>query len=312
MNLSKSLLISCMASIACTLPAWADTVAYVVTSNQQFGTFDISTGSFTVIGPGTPEAESGLVPGPNGGLLTLTASGSLDTINPATGQVISSLATGLGNCSAPVAGQCGPNSANTLAELNGVVYATDYQNNLYKINTTTGAATLVAATGVPAVPKVPFSTNPDGSLNFYGEALFASNGNLFATFFTGTLDPDTFEPTPAMPDYLYKINPTTGATTVVDPSTPTAFGLDSVANFNGVYYAFANSSGQVDILNLTNASTMPVATYDPGATGLIFGATPVPEPISFGLTFVSLAGILGMKGRKAFLRIEVNPPTSID
>ena len=144
----------CLALTVAAIPAASDTVVYVVTGNQQFGTFDINTGTFNPIGAGTPEAESGLVPGPNGSLLTLTISGNLDAINPATGQVTSSLPTGLGNCTAPVPGQCGPNSANTITELGGVVYATDYQNNLYTINPLTGAKTFVAATGVPAVPAV--------------------------------------------------------------------------------------------------------------------------------------------------------------
>ena len=39
-------------------------------------------------------------------------------------------------------------SALDTAELNGTVYATDFSNNLYTINTATGAATLIAYSGI--------------------------------------------------------------------------------------------------------------------------------------------------------------------
>ncbi len=301
MRSSKNFLIS-IALLSAAIPASADTAVYVVTSNQQFGAFDISTGTFTPIGPGTPEAESGLVPGPAGNLLTLTASGNLDAINPATGQVVSSLPTGLGNCTAPVPGQCGPTSANTLAEVGGVLYATDYLNKLYRISPTTGAKTFVASTGVPPVsPLVPFSTNPDGSYNFFGEALVGANGKLYATFFTGTLDPTTFAPTPVMPDHLYEIDPATGATTNLDPTTPTTFTLDTIVDVNGTYYTFANGFGDLDTIDLANGATTTVGNYDPGSTGLIFGATPTPEPMSIALVAVGIAILLARR-RAANLR----------
>jgi hypothetical protein len=184
------------------VPAAADSV-YVVTSNAQFGVFDLSNGSFAAVGPGLPEPSAGLVAGSNGSLLTLTNSGSLDSINPASGQVTSSLPTGLGSCTAPVSGQCGPSSANNIAALNGALYATDYLNNLYKLDPATAAKTLVGPTGVPPVsPLVPFSSNSQGQLNIFGEALLGANGSLYATFFTGTVDPNTFVATPATPDHL--------------------------------------------------------------------------------------------------------------
>ena len=284
------------------IPVCADTAVYAVTGNQQFGTFDINTGAFNPIGPGTPEPESGLVPGPNGTLLTLTASGNLDAINPATGQVVSSLPTGLGNCSAPVPGQCGPSSANTIAEVAGVVYATDYSNNLYRINPTTGAKTLIGSTGVPPVsPLVPGSTNTDGSINFFGEALVGANGKLYATFFTGTLDPTTFAPSPAMPDHLYQIDPATGATINLDPTTPTTFSLDTIVNVNGTYYTFADAFGDIDTINLANGVTTTVGSFDPGSTGLILGATATPEPAPIALVFVGIAGLVASH-RRAILR----------
>jgi hypothetical protein len=148
---------------------------------------------------------------------------------------------------------------------------------------------------------VPSSQNPDGSFNIYGEALMGSNGNLYATFFTGTVDPTTFAATPVMPDHLYQIDPGTGATTDLDPNTPTTFSLDAIVNVNGTYYAFANAFGDIDKIDLANGTTTTVGGFDPGSTGLIFGATPIPEPMSVAFVTVGMAILLGRR-RGANLR----------
>src|SRR5437879_10207635 len=84
-----------------TVAGSADPIAYVVTGAQQLGTIDLSNGTFTQIGPNTPEGETGLVPGPNGSLLTLTFAGNLVAIDPTTGVTTLIGATGLDDCSAP-------------------------------------------------------------------------------------------------------------------------------------------------------------------------------------------------------------------
>ena len=94
-------------------------LVYVVNNAQQFGTIDLATGTFQQVGPGTPEGESGLIPGPNEALLTLTFSGNLDAIDPVTGATTVIGATGLGNCTTGVPPQCGPNSASSLATASG-------------------------------------------------------------------------------------------------------------------------------------------------------------------------------------------------
>ena len=94
------------------VPAGADSLVYVVTTNtNQFGTLDLTTGAFHHIGPGATEGETGLINGPNGSLLTLTVSGNLDSINPATGVATVIGPTGLANCATP-ASPCGPTSPN--------------------------------------------------------------------------------------------------------------------------------------------------------------------------------------------------------
>jgi hypothetical protein len=215
--LTQPKLMLSLAFAALTCSASASPLVYVVTGNQQFGTIDLATGVFGQIGPNTPEGDDGLIVGPNGSLLTLTYSGNLDSINPATGMTTVVGPTGLGDCSTP-SSPCGPHSANTLAELTGTIYATDFQNNLYVVNALTGHTMLVGPTGVPPVTFVPLSTpNPDGSLNAFGEALFGAGGSLYATFFTATVNFTTGVITPVMTDNLYQIDPATGHTTVIGP-----------------------------------------------------------------------------------------------
>lgn len=105
--------------------ASADTLVYAVSTNYnnftgEFGTADLSTGAFNQIGPVTSDPLTGLVSGPNGNLLSVSASGNLDSINPASGAV--SVVGAI-----PVANARG-NAPYSIAELNGTVYATD----LYK------------------------------------------------------------------------------------------------------------------------------------------------------------------------------------
>lgn len=260
---------------------------YVVTSNQQFGTLDLSTGAFTQTGPGLPGGSAGLVPGPGGSLLTLANSGNLDSINPKTGVTTVVGATGLADCSTP-ASPCGLKSANTIGELGGKIYATDFQNNLYSVNSATGHATLIGPTGIPAAAFVPFSTNPDGTFNIFDSSLFGDGGKLYGTFDTGTVNPVSGALTPVITDDLYQIDPSTGQSTLIAPTT---FGLDAFADINGTVYTFKNNTRQVITLELGNGSTTVVGGIDPNA-GLIFGAAPAaPEPTSIALAGAGLVAI---------------------
>lgn len=172
--LTQQKLMFSLALVLFTASASAGSSVYVV--GQQFGTVDLVTGAFQQIGPNLLEGETGLVPAPNGTLLSLAFTGKLNSINPATGATRVIGPTGLADCS--MAGSpCGPTSANTLGELAGTTYATDFHNSLYRVNASAGAATLIGPTGIPAIPFIPLSTNPDGSLNFYDEALFGAGGS---------------------------------------------------------------------------------------------------------------------------------------
>ena len=277
--------------------ASAGSIVYVVTGNQQFGTLDLATGAFSQIGPDTPEGEDGLVPGPNGSLLTLTYSGNLDSINPATG--ITSLigATGLADCSNFPVSPCGPTSANYLAVLGGTIYATDISNNLYTVNPFTGPATLIGPTGIPAVPAIPDSTNPDGSFNPFDESLFSAGGSLYATFDAITINPSPFTVTTVISPDLYQINPATGHATLI---APTALTVGAVVGVNGALYAFNNMAGQVANLNLTNGNTTAVSNFPPDGGLLVQGAASTPEPLSFLLAAIATGGIAVLRTRNCW------------
>ncbi len=201
----------------------ADPVAYVVTGYQQFGTIDLKTGVFHQIGPPTPEGQSNLVPGPEGRLYSLTYSGNLETIDPATGAVTVVGATGLGY------------NAFSLAEVEGKLFATDFNNNLYRVDRESGAAHLIRATGMPADPSVPYTINPDGTMNLCDETIYGVGGKLYASFDAFTIDPVTLTMTPKVDPELYRINPWTG---VVTPVAPTALNLGASVEVRGRFYAF--------------------------------------------------------------------------
>jgi PEP-CTERM motif len=289
-------LLCSLALVLLTTSASAGPIVFVVTGNQQFGTVDLATGAFSQIGPNTPELEEGLVPGANGSLLTLTFSGNLDSINPATGMTSLIGATGLADCSNFPVSPCGPTSANDIAKLGATIYATDISNNLYTVNPLTGAATLIGPTGIPAVPAIPDSPNPDGTFNAFDESLFSAGGNLYATFDAITINPSPFTVTPVISPALYEINPTTGHATFI---APTALTIGAVVGVNGTFYAFNNMAGEVATLNLTNGNTTAVSNFPPDGGLLVQGASPdVPEPASFALVGIGSVVIAVRKRRR--------------
>jgi outer membrane protein assembly factor BamB len=217
-------------------PAFADSAVYIVTGGQQFGSMDLNTGRFSQIGPNAPEAEDGLAPGPNGSLLTLTVSGNLDSINPATGVTTKIGPTGLGDCTSPTS-PCGPNSADTLVAFGGKLYATDVSNNLYVVNPSTGTAKLIGPTGIPPLPFKLQTTNPDGSIDGIDTALFVANGKLYETFDAIKIYFSPFKVIPVVAPNLWQINPDTGRATEIGPTTLT---LGTAAEVDGTVYAFEN------------------------------------------------------------------------
>ena len=72
----------------------------------------------------------------------------------------------------------------------------------------TAVVTLIGATGIPPIPFIPASFNPNGTINFYEEALFGAGGKLYATFDALVFDLTTLSPVSvAVVPTLYEIDP---------------------------------------------------------------------------------------------------------
>ena len=291
---NRPTILLCFALGVCASAAAAP-LAYVITGSQQFGEMDLATGDFSPIGS-IPATIQYVAPGPNGSLLTMSFNGDLDAINPANGAISVVGNTGFADCSTPTTPTCGPNSQLSFGAFQGTLYATDFANNIYTIDPVTGQATLLGATGIPAVPAIPVSTNPDGSFNFYDENLFGVGGKLYANFDAGSFNPSTFMFTVAVSPELYEIDVNTGQATGI---ATTDFGLVTLANVNGTIYGFEGPTGQIVTLDVTNGSTNPISSPDP-SLGLISGLAPtVPEPGSAALVLLGFfAAAARMRGTR--------------
>jgi len=269
------------------IPANAGPTVYIVNGNSQFGVVDLTSGGFHAIGGPTPEPQSNLVWGSKGSLFTLgTVSGNLETINPETGAT-----TVIGPTGLPFF-PTGISTAFDLAGVNGKLYLTDFSNNLYSVNPSTGAATMIGPTGMPPDPHIPFTVNPDGTINLCDEILYGVRGELYATFDSFTANPATGAIASVVtPPNLWRIDPSTGIATLIGP---TSLNLDGGVEINSTFYAFylSNVSTQVVTLDLTNGNTTFGQNVDPTA-GLVFGAVPTPEPGTFLLFGSGLTGIAG-------------------
>ncbi|HVO59343.1 MAG TPA: PEP-CTERM sorting domain-containing protein [Terriglobales bacterium] len=265
---------------------------YVVNGNSQFGVVNLASGGFHTIGGTEPEPQASLVWGSNGSLYTVgTLSGDLESINPATGATST-----VGSFGLPFF-PTGLSTAFDLAGVNGKLYLTDFSNNLYSVNVSTGAASMIGPTGMPPDPNIPFTINPDGTINLCDEILYGVGNTLYATFDSGTFNPVTGALVlVSVPSDLWSIDPSTGKATLIGP---TAFGLDGGVELNGNFDAFYLSftGSQLVQLNLANGSTSFLNNMDPAA-GLIFGAAPTPEPGTFLLLGSGLVGVSALVRRR--------------
>ena len=276
MRFQQRLIVSLILSA---ISASAGPLVYVVSYGGQFGTLDATTGAFTQIGGLTSDPLGGLVPGPNGTLLSVSFGGNLDAVDPATGvvSVIGSTGMALTPATAPFA----------TGEFNGTVYETDGLNNVYTIDKTTGAASLLGATGLLPCPSF---SDPTGN-GIGDEAFFTAGGNFYLTF-----DGFDFVTNDVLvaPE-LYRINPITGAATLIGP---TAFGIGGAVQVDGTVYAFT-SANTVLSLNVANGNTDFVTNFDPNVMGVLGASqTPAPEPASFALVAAGIAAVLVSQRRR--------------
>jgi hypothetical protein len=212
----------------------------------------------------------------NGSLLSLATSdpllGYLVKINPATGEITAIGATGLGS------------NAFSFAKVGGKLYLTDFSNNLYSVDPQTGAATFIRATGIPPDPNIPFTTNPDGTLNLCDETLFGAGGRLYATFdsinvLPATLEVNKYPADATVSPALYQIDPTTGVATQIGP---TYLYLDASIKLDGTFYAFLGqltgfpggfpaAFSELEKVDVTTGAVTFLRVVDVSA-GVIFGA----------------------------------------
>jgi hypothetical protein len=290
--IAQQMLIPSLALALLAVPAGAGPIVYALAGNpQQFGRIDLSTGVFSPVGsvPGTIQY---LVPGPNQSLLTMSFNGDLDAINPATGAISVIGPTGFNSCLSPQ-DVCDSHSELSLGVAGATIYTTDFANNLYTIDPTTGHATLIGPTGLPKLPFVPLTTNSDGSFDFYDENLFGAGGKLYANYDTARFNPATSVFTTVTAPALYQIDPATGHAT---PVSSTELGLITLTNVGGTIYGFNGVTNQIVTLNLTNGTTSVVSNIT-GVTGLVGGASPVPEPASIGLAGLGLLATFAVRRR---------------
>lgn len=243
-------------------------MVYGITIGFEFGAMDLRSGAFLPIGPGLPpDVGDGLVQGPGTSLLSLGFDGKLIAIDPFTGKTSVVGATGLGDCSTQTS-PCGPNSANWIGVIDGHYYVTDFANNLYSLDPNTAATKLIGPTGIPGLAAAPFFQYPDGSVYVFGASLFSARGKFYAYFASLTVNfaDGTFNT--LFPGTLYQIDPATGHATMVANTETT---LTTIVNVNETIYALNASTGQVEVLNVTNGYTTVLANVDP-TVGPIAGA----------------------------------------
>jgi hypothetical protein len=241
----------------------------------QFGTLDLQTGVFTQTGT----LPGGIVGGdmarlPGGPLFAVDTSSNLILINPV-------------NASVTLLGHSGNNIEALAIRQDGTLFGLSYQN-LYRIDTTTGAATLVGQMG-NFVPPVSF------------DATFDSAGNLFLVEQNG-----------ASTSSLYKVNASTGLATLVGSTGFSVTGLDYEG---GTLYGFTLDGKLISINTQTGVGTFLVnesgannyisvgATADPGAAA-------APEPSTLVLLGIGAAGVAwyGRRWRRPGHRLHAGQP----
>ncbi len=258
-------------------------LVYVVTvgaNGPQFGAVDIANGGFLPIGKPAPAQLADLVWW-KGSLLSLAVSdpyaGDLVRINPADGKLTVIGSTGLGY------------SAFSIAAFGNKLYLTDFSGNLYTVDPKNGGATFLAATGIPPDSVPPFTTNSDGTLNLCDQSFYALGGSLYVTFDAFNIDPATLaldkSPSNAsVSPALYRIDPTTGAASVVGP-TYLQFG--ATVALDGKFYAFRltptgfaggapTAFNELYTLSVSTGEAQFLRVIDPEA-GIIVGAAPVDQ-----------------------------------
>jgi hypothetical protein len=230
-------------------------MAYEATGSDLFGPINLTTGAFTESGD-MGQLLSGLGVGPGGLLYGGVSGGStLYQVDPVSGSL-----TTVGTSSAVYT---------DFGSTTSGVYGFDASLNLYSVNTTTGASTLIGPTGLSAI-------------NYVG----ASTGSDTLYFATGT------------PVILYSINTSTGAATEIG-STGLA-GIGAMVFENGTLYAGMENPLSVYTLDTATGAATFVANVSSG-NGNFWGLAPSVFPVA-GLAPSSLKLTSTLVGQSSTLK----------
>jgi hypothetical protein len=215
----------------------SDVSAYMITTNEDFGTIDLNTGAFTSVG-----AESIALAGLGEiGSTLYTAdyaagTGTLYTVNTSSGAL-----TQQGSTDNTVEYLAFGSTLTGLYALENIAGSFD----LYSVNSTTGLATLVGATGVAQGGDFTLSTN--------SSTLYLAEGAD-----------------------LYTLSLTTGAASLVGATGATGAGFGGLVTESGTLYGGQyQDPTAVDTLNTSTGAATFVSDLS-GATGSFAGLAPIP------------------------------------
>ena len=237
----------------------ADAIAYAGLGSGVFGTIDLTTGAFTVLG------NVGLTPaglGVYGGSLyaeSYDSYGTLYQVNPTDGVL-----TTIGSSGVYFEGGFG----STLTGLYGLGYASGGVTlDLFSINPSNGAATDLGSSGLTLGVWRDLSTN--------SSTLYFGNGAD-----------------------LYTLNTTNGSATLVGPFGDFA-SIGALVTMGGVLYGGDQGNGTIDTINTsTGAATIvsgPIGNIWGLAPYSLSSPNGTPEPGSVFLLAVGIAGLMAAK-----------------
>lgn len=241
--------------LGCTADIRADFIDYVTSQIGQFGTIDLQTGQFTSVGT-TDYSPQDLTRLPGGTLFGVDSSTNLRIVNPATG-------------SSTVVGTMGDSIFATKLRSDGTMFGIG-SSNLYTINTSTAAPTLVGPTGL--------SIGGLYDMAFDGNNLFLTNN-----------------------ENLYSVNTSTGSASLIGSI---GFEVASMDSENGTLYGFTSDGTSIISINTTTGAGTVVSAQDT-TLNVVFGAAPAagasvstPEPSSLTLLALGSLGLIGHRWRR--------------